>query len=85
VDGECFAALAAATTGTTQFDNTVRGVELKSGDVLRVEGTSDGSDPAALDYVEVHGHRVRTNAMVSERVFARSESTLFGFHPSSYR
>jgi alpha-glucuronidase len=32
---------------------TVRGVELKAGDVLRVEGVPDGSDPAALDYVEV--------------------------------
>jgi alpha-glucuronidase len=32
---------------------TVRDVELKPGDVLRVEGTADGNDPAALDYVEV--------------------------------
>ena len=32
---------------------TVRGVELKPGDVLRVDGTPDGSDAAALDYVEV--------------------------------
>jgi hypothetical protein len=31
----------------------VRGVELKAGDVLRVEGIPDGSDAAALDYVEV--------------------------------
>lgn len=33
-----------------------RGVSLKPGDVVRVEGTPDGSDPAALDYVEVMGH-----------------------------
>jgi hypothetical protein len=26
---------------------------LKPGDVLRVEGAPDGSDPAALDYVEI--------------------------------
>jgi alpha-glucuronidase len=39
--------------GDNSIRYTVRGVELKSGDVLRVEGTSDGSDPAALDYVEV--------------------------------
>ncbi|HEY1805376.1 MAG TPA: alpha-glucuronidase family glycosyl hydrolase [Terracidiphilus sp.] len=30
-----------------------RGFELKSGDVLRIEGAPDASDPAALDYVEV--------------------------------
>jgi alpha-glucuronidase len=30
-----------------------RGVELKPGDVLRVEGTPDGADPAALDYIEI--------------------------------
>jgi len=32
---------------------TLHGVELKPGDVLRVEGIPDGSDPAALDYVEI--------------------------------
>ena len=32
---------------------TARGVELKPGDVLRVEGVPDKGDPAALDYVEV--------------------------------
>jgi alpha-glucuronidase len=31
----------------------VRGVTLKPGDVLRVEGVPDGADPAALDYIEV--------------------------------
>jgi hypothetical protein len=36
-------------------------VELKPGDVLRVEGTPDGNDPAALDYVEV------TPALIAER------------------
>lgn len=30
-----------------------RGIELKPGDVLRVEGTPDASDPAALDYIEM--------------------------------
>jgi alpha-glucuronidase len=29
------------------------GVELKPGDTLAVEGTPDGSDPAALDYLEI--------------------------------
>ena len=32
---------------------TAHAVELKPGDVIRVEGTPDGSDPAALDYVEI--------------------------------
>jgi alpha-glucuronidase len=30
-----------------------RGIELKPGDVLRVDGTPDASDPAALDYIEI--------------------------------
>ena len=30
-----------------------RGIELKPGDVLRVEGVPDGNDPAALDYIEI--------------------------------
>ena len=36
---------------STRF--TTRVVELKAGDAIRVEGTPEGSDPAALDYVEV--------------------------------
>ncbi len=32
---------------------TAHGISLKPGDVIRVEGTPEGSDPAALDYVEV--------------------------------
>ncbi|HWG22458.1 MAG TPA: alpha-glucuronidase family glycosyl hydrolase [Terracidiphilus sp.] len=36
---------------STRF--TVRGIDLKPGDILRVEGTPDGSDPAALDYIEL--------------------------------
>jgi len=31
----------------------VHGVALEAGDVIRLEGTPDGADPAALDYVEV--------------------------------
>jgi alpha-glucuronidase len=30
-----------------------RGIELKPGDTLRVEGAPGGSDPAALDYIEI--------------------------------
>jgi alpha-glucuronidase len=32
---------------------TARGVKLKTGDVVRVEGSPEGSDPAALDYLEI--------------------------------
>jgi alpha-glucuronidase len=39
--------------GDNSTRHTVRGVELKPGDVLRVEGAPDGADPAALDYIEV--------------------------------
>jgi alpha-glucuronidase len=30
-----------------------QGIELKPGDVLRVDGTPDATDPAALDYIEI--------------------------------
>jgi alpha-glucuronidase len=30
-----------------------RGIQLKPGDVLRVDGAPDASDPAALDYIEI--------------------------------
>jgi alpha-glucuronidase len=39
--------------GDNSTRRTVQNVGLKPGDVLRVEGTPDGSDPAALDYIEV--------------------------------
>ena len=39
--------------GDNSIRHTVGGLELKPGDVVRVEGIPDGSDPAALDYVEV--------------------------------
>jgi alpha-glucuronidase len=39
--------------GDNSTRHTVRGIELKPADVLRVEGTPDGDDPAALDYIEV--------------------------------
>jgi alpha-glucuronidase len=32
---------------------TVRGVSLKPGDVIRIEATPGGPDPAALDYIEI--------------------------------
>jgi alpha-glucuronidase len=39
-----------------------RGVELKPGDTVAVEGTPDASDPAALDYVEIEPARVSTSS-----------------------
>jgi alpha-glucuronidase len=38
--------------GDNSMRRTVRSVELKPGDVLRVEGVPDGKDAATLDYVE---------------------------------
>ena len=40
---------------STRF--TAHGVQLKRGDVIQVEGAPEGSDPAALDYVEVDAAR----------------------------
>ncbi|MGD0097121.1 MAG: alpha-glucuronidase family glycosyl hydrolase [Terracidiphilus sp.] len=39
--------------GDNSTRRTVQNMELKSGDVLRVEGVPDGADPASLDYIEV--------------------------------
>ena len=39
--------------GDNSTRHTVRGLALKPGDLLRVEGAPQGSDPAALDYIEV--------------------------------
>jgi alpha-glucuronidase len=39
--------------GDNSTRHTVRDIPLKPGDVLRVEGTPEGSDPAALDYIEL--------------------------------
>jgi alpha-glucuronidase len=39
--------------GDNSTRHTIRSVALKPGDVLRVEGTPDGKDPAALDYIEL--------------------------------
>jgi alpha-glucuronidase len=39
--------------GDNSTRHTVSGIELKPGDILRVEGTPDKDDPAALDYIEV--------------------------------
>ena len=39
--------------GDNSTRHTIRGVELKPGDLLRAEGTPDKDDPAALDYIDV--------------------------------
>ncbi|MGD0680946.1 MAG: alpha-glucuronidase family glycosyl hydrolase [Terracidiphilus sp.] len=39
--------------GDNSTRHTVRGIELKPGDLLRMEGTPDGDDPAAFDYIEI--------------------------------
>ncbi len=35
----------------------IRGVALRKGDVIRVEGTPDGGERAAMDYIEIVAHR----------------------------
>jgi alpha-glucuronidase len=62
VDGKSVAAWTAGDhfpsrrpNGDNSTRYTARGVELKPGDVIHVDGTPDGADPAALDYVEVTG------------------------------
>jgi alpha-glucuronidase len=39
--------------GDNSTRHTVHRVELKPGDVLRIDGTPDASDPASLDYIEL--------------------------------
>jgi alpha-glucuronidase len=39
--------------GDNSTRRTIPSVALKPGDILRVEGTSDGKDPASLDYIEL--------------------------------
>jgi len=39
--------------GDNSTRRTIPGIALKPGDILRVEGTPDGKDRAALDYIEV--------------------------------
>jgi alpha-glucuronidase len=39
--------------GDNSTRHTIRSIGLKPGDTIRVEGTPDGPDPAALDYIEI--------------------------------
>lgn len=39
--------------GDNSTRRVVRGIELKLGDVIRIEGVPDRADPAALDYIEI--------------------------------
>ena len=40
-------------SGHTSMRYTIRGVALKPGDTLKIEGAPDGKEPAPLDYVEI--------------------------------
>jgi alpha-glucuronidase len=60
VNGQSIAAWSADATlpstipnGDNSTRKTIPNVALKPGDTLRVEGTPDGKDPAALDYIEL--------------------------------
>ena len=37
----------------TSTRHTIEGVEIQPGDVLKIVGTPDGSEPAPLDYIEI--------------------------------
>lgn len=39
--------------GDNSIRRTIRSIDLKPGDTIRIEGTPDGQDPAALDYIEL--------------------------------
>jgi alpha-glucuronidase len=39
--------------GDNSTRHTILNVDLKPGDIIRIEGIPDGSDPAALDYIEL--------------------------------
>jgi len=39
--------------GDNSTRKTIPGIDLKPGDTIRIEGTPDGLDPAALDYIEI--------------------------------
>ena len=39
--------------GDNSIRRSISAMELKPGDLLRIEGTPDGTDPAAFDYIEV--------------------------------
>ncbi len=39
--------------GDNSTRRTIPNIDLKSGDVIRIEGALDGTDPAALDYIEI--------------------------------
>jgi len=43
--------------GDNSTRHIARGVALKPGDVIRIEGTPNGLDVAALDYIEVQPAR----------------------------
>ncbi len=46
----------------TSTRRTIDGVALRPGDRIRIEGSPDGADPAAFDYVEITRHRTPTSS-----------------------
>lgn len=39
--------------GTSSSRRVIRGIELRRGDLIQIEGRADGGDTAALDYLEI--------------------------------
>jgi alpha-glucuronidase len=51
--------------GHTSTRYTIAGVQLKPGDVVKIEGIPDGAEPAPIDYVEINPERVTTSGITS--------------------
>jgi len=67
VNGRAVASWAADATlpsprpdGDNSTRYTAHGIDLKPGDTIRVDGTPDGKDPAALDYIEIESAQKKT-------------------------
>jgi alpha-glucuronidase len=52
---------------------TAQGIELKPGDVLRVTGTPDSADPAALDYIELMPAANLLNETIPAKYFSSDQ------------
>jgi alpha-glucuronidase len=42
-----------AVDGSSSMRRTISSIELKTGDEIRIQGTPEGGDAAAIDYIEI--------------------------------
>ena len=75
--------------GDSSTRRQIENVRLKPGDEIRIEGTPDGKDPAALDYVSIHSQVELAAGRLPIPVFLTSEQdherTLKLLHISALR